>query len=63
MNLETITTEETNSKGLPAKDYLPFGMNYAEVPETRGYQDNGIYAYTSVTFCTFKWIPLVDDGD
>ncbi|HLD10929.1 hypothetical protein J4471_04950 [Candidatus Woesearchaeota archaeon] len=45
------------------RDYLPFGVRYLEAPEPIGYKTDNILSYTSVTFCTWKFIPLVDDGD
>ena len=45
-------------------DYLPFGINYMEIPEPIGREPNAnVYDVTSVTFCTFRGIPLVDDPD
>lgn len=45
------------------RDYLPFGTRYLEDPKPIGQVSTDIFAYTSATFCTFKFIPLLDDGD
>ena len=46
------------------RDYLPFCMQYIEVPIVVGYKNGlDLSQYTSVTFCTFKFVPLIDDGD
>lgn len=47
------------------KNYLPFGVNYMEIPEPiiSSKINKDFYNITSVTFCTFKKIPLVDDAD
>ncbi len=47
-----------------ARDYAPFGVSFLEAPKPVGYaNEREILNYTSVTFCTWKFIPLVDDGD
>ena len=60
-------TVEKEAKGMREvkgkRDYLPFGRDYLEAPAPRGDEGKKFYAWTSVTFCTFKWVPLVDDGD
>ena len=45
------------------RDYLPFGVKYLEDPKPIGQTSDDIFAYTSATFCTFRMIPLLDDGD
>ena len=44
------------------EQHLPFAAKYLENPEPIGASSN-VYDWTSVTFCTWKWIPTVDDGD
>ena len=60
MGLEQKVESEKVSK---KSDYLPFGIQYLEAPEPRGYKNNNFLGYTSVTFCTWKLIPLIDDSD
>lgn len=64
MNLET-RIESVNTKGnpIPQRDYLPFGTQYRETPKPSKYEQGKIYAFTSVTFSTFKGIPFIDDSD
>ena len=60
MDLEqNINSENISEK----KDYLPFGVNYLESPEPIGYKSSDLLGYTSVTFCTWKLIPVIDDAD
>lgn len=58
--LSSMLDKTKTSKG---KDYLPFGSQYFEDPKPIGQVSGDILAYTSATFCTFKFIPLIDDGD
>ncbi|GEM_PF-2955489 len=53
----------SNPKKIETRDYLPFGVNFLETPRPIGYTERDMLNYTSVTFCTFKCIPLIDDGD
>lgn len=60
MEIETGLEKKVESEKF---DYLPFGIQYLEVPEPIGYKSNNFLGYTSITFCTFKLIPLIDDSD
>ncbi len=62
MRLEKDLKKEEEKIG-ENSNYLPFGIQYLETPKLIGYKNENIYGYTSVTFCTFKFIPLIDDSD
>ncbi len=61
LSLENRRNIESNEG---EQDFLPFASTYLEEPKVIGaYDRKGIGSYTSVTVCTFKLIPLIDDGD
>ena len=62
MNLEKIANEKV-LEGADASNYLPFAVAYLETPNPQTYNSADVLAITSVTFCTFKFIPLIDDED
>lgn len=64
MSLETaIESMKTKGNPMPTRDYMPFGTRYKETPKPAKYESGKMYAFTSVTFSTFKGIPLIDDSD
>ena len=64
MSLDTaIEFMKTNGNSIQKRDYLPFGMQYRETPKPARYKHEKMYAFTSVTFSTFKGIPLIDESD
>ncbi len=62
MGLENDLYQPFNEVG-EQEAYLPFAVQYLENPEPRGHDMSQPLDYTSATFCTFKLIPLIDDGD
>ena len=57
------TKVELGTTQRPQQDYIPFGMQYQETPKPAGYNGEKICDLTSVTFSTFRGIPLIDDED
>ncbi len=53
---------DMKTESISKERYLPFAAHYLENPEPIG-QKYEISTFTSVTFCTWKCIPTVDDGD
>lgn len=64
MEIEMGLEQKVESGKVSKKsDYLPFGIQYLEAPKPIGYKSTNFLGYTSVTFSTWKLIPLIDDAD